>query len=225
MNILAIESTGPVAGAAIVNPDRIIAEFSINNKLTHSQVLLPLINNMLTAAEFDKNRIDLIACSSGPGSFTGLRIGAAVAKGLAFGLGKKIVPVATLDVLAYNNLDGKIAVPIMDARRGQVYTALYYCFDGKIDRQTEYMACDFDEILSIANGYADGKVTFLGDGVAVFREKILAAGLDIAPAQNMFQKASNVGAIALDIAHTAVDAADFAPFYIRSSQAEREFGA
>ena len=216
MNILAIETTGPACGAALVCHDRIIAEFSINNRMTHSQVLMPLVAEMLRAADFDKALVDLIACSVGPGSFTGLRIGAAAAKGLAFGLDKKIVPVATLDALAYNEHNAKVVVPIMDARRGQVYTALYV--DGA--RVTDYLACDIDDVLEAAAPY--GKAVFLGDGVAVHRDKIIERGFEVAAFQNMFQKASSVGALAMKMAEAAVAPRDFAPFYVRQSQAERE---
>ncbi|MDR2183659.1 MAG: tRNA (adenosine(37)-N6)-threonylcarbamoyltransferase complex dimerization subunit type 1 TsaB, partial [Clostridiales bacterium] len=125
MNILAIETTGPVSGVAMVCRDRIMAEFSVNSGLTHSETLLPMIDCMLTTAGLCKTDIGAIAVSGGPGSFTGLRIGAACAKGLAFALGLKIVPVSTLDALAYNAItwEGAI-VPIMDARRNQVYSAL-----------------------------------------------------------------------------------------------------
>ncbi|MCL2397662.1 MAG: tRNA (adenosine(37)-N6)-threonylcarbamoyltransferase complex dimerization subunit type 1 TsaB [Defluviitaleaceae bacterium] len=222
MNILAIETTGHAASVAIVCPDRIIAEHSISNQLTHSQVLLPMIDNMLTTAGFDKRDINLVACSSGPGSFTGLRIGAAAAKGLAFGLGIKIVPVATLDALAYNvSYRAGAIVPIMDARRDQVYTAVYACHNGKIQQKTDYLACDMDYILAEAAKTGEN-VMFLGDGVAVHHQKIAAHGFCTAPATHMLQRAASVGAIALKNTHHAVAPRDFAPFYIRLSQAERE---
>ena len=222
MNILAIETTGPVAGAALVCPDRVIAEYNINNKLTHSQVLMTLIDDMLKTANFDKNDIDLIACSAGPGSFTGLRIGAAAAKGLAFGLNLKIVPVSTLDALAYNINQSKVlAVPVMDARRNQVYTALYCCETAK--RLTDYLACDIDFIVEEA-GKTGGRAVFLGDGAELHKDKIAAAGFEIAPLGHVFQRAASVGAAALGLVKTAVSPPDFAPFYIRAPQAEREAG-
>jgi len=222
MNILVIETTGGVASVALVCPEKIIAEFSVNNSLTHSQTLMPMINQMLTSAAFDKADIALIAASEGPGSFTGLRIGAAAAKGLAFGLGLKIVPVSTLDALAYNAFTWEGAVvPIMDARRDQVYTALYNCTRGKIARESEYLVCGADEIIDAAHKTGK-KAMFLGDGAIVHREKIIARGFSVAPNALLLQRAASVGAIALEIAHkAAVDANKFEPFYIRPSQAER----
>ena len=224
MNILTIETTGPVSGVAIICPGKVIAEFSINSELTHSQTLLPMIDHMLTASGFKLTDIGAIAVSSGPGSFTGLRIGAAAVKGLAFALGLKIVPVATLDALAYNTItwDGIVA-PIMDARRNQVYTALYDCAGGRITPISDYLACDFDEIADMARRTGK-KSIFLGDGVAVHRNKIIDSGFAIAPEAFLLQRAASVGAIALEaVGHAAVDANQFEPFYIRPSQAEREY--
>ena len=222
MNILAIETTGAVASCALVCADRTIAEFSVNNKLTHSQTLMPMIDQMLSSADFNKGDIGLVAASCGPGSFTGLRIGVAAAKGLAFGLGLKIVPVSTLDALAYNVLTWEgIIVPIMDARRNQVYTALYDCVGGKITRLSEYMACDVDEIIDTVRETGKNAI-FLGDGAIAFRDKIAADGFCVAPNISLLQSAASVGAIALEIASdAAIDANKFEPFYIRPSQAER----
>jgi len=223
MNILAIDTTSNVSSVALVRPNKVISEFSANCGLTHSQTLMPMIDYMLAVTNFDKSDIHAIAVSSGPGSFTGLRIGAACAKGLAFALGLKIVPVSTLDALAYNAVmrEGAV-VPIMDARRGQVYTALYDCIDGKVERKSEYLACDFDEIADIVRDTGK-KVIFLGDGTTVHREKILDNGFSIAPNTMILQSAASIGAIALEIAdHSAVDTNLFEPYYIRLSQAERE---
>jgi len=224
MNILAIETTGAVASVALVSPERIIAEFSINNNMTHSALLMPLIDTMLHSAAFDKRDIGYIACSSGPGSFTGLRIGAAAAKGLAFALSRRIVRVPTLDALAYNVFSGasEVVIPIMDARRGQVYTALYGQQKDGLHRLTEDMACDFDHVAQLA---ADtGKsIVFLGDGCAVHADKIAAMeNARIAPLQHLLQRAASVGTFAMRTAEAAIDPADFEPAYIRQSQAERE---
>ena len=224
MNILAIETTGAMSGAALVCPGKIIAEFSVNSGLTHSQTLMPMIDHMLAVSGLSKAGINAIAVSSGPGSFTGLRIGASTAKGLAFALGLKIVPVSTLDALAYNAVMWEgVIVPIMDARRSQVYTAVYDCAGGKIARLSGYMACDFDEIAGLA--HESGKnVMFLGDGVSVHRGKITDNGFTIAPDAFLLQRAASVGAIALEIAdYAAINASQFEPLYIRPSQAEREY--
>ena len=223
MTILAIDTTGKTAGAALVREGCICAELNINNNFTHSQTLMPMIDNILSISGINKHEITHIACSAGPGSFTGLRIGAAAAKGLAFALGTKIVPVSTLDALAYNISHENIAIiPIMDARREQVYTAVYTCEDGRIARTTDYLACPMEEVLKMAEGK---KTIFLGDGTLIHHDKIAKyTEFSIAPSHNALQRAASVGIIALENIDNAVYPRDFVPFYIRPSQAEREKG-
>ncbi len=147
MKILGIDTTGQTASAALVEGDKLIAEFTMNYKLTHSQTILPMIADILERTETDKASIDCIACACGPGSFTGLRIGAATAKGFALALDKPIVAVPTLDALAYNVFEtNKFICPIMDARRNQVYAAFYMWENGKLIRLTDHMA----EALSVS---------------------------------------------------------------------------
>jgi tRNA threonylcarbamoyladenosine biosynthesis protein TsaB len=133
--------------------------------------MLEQLKNMV---ELDLSSVDYIACASGPGSFTGLRIGAATAKGLAHGLDKKIIPVPTLDALAYNMAGcGRLIVPIMDARRNQVYTAFYSDVDAGISQEkvSDYMAEDIKTVLENAADI-DENAIFLGDGVPVFKDII-----------------------------------------------------
>ena len=126
MKILALDSSGLVASVSIVTEESVLAEYTLNFKKTHSQTLLPMLNEIVRRVELDLNQIDAIAISSGPGSFTGLRIGSATAKGLGLALNKPIIPVPTLEGLAYNLFGTeKVVCPMMDARRNQVYTALY----------------------------------------------------------------------------------------------------
>lgn len=223
MKILSLDSTGLVAGCAIVDEGKTVAEFTTNYKKTHSQTLMPMIGNMCKLVELDLKQIDYIACASGPGSFTGLRIGAATAKGLAHGLNKKIIPIPTLDALAYNIIGcGCIVVPIMDARRNQVYTALYDTSNG-LKRLSEYMACDIDELLAKVSEQNNSAI-FLGDGVPVFEDKITSASEEykFAPPSCNMQRAASVGALALERIEYAVDCDDFEIMYLRKSQAERE---
>ena len=139
MRILALDSSGLVASVAVVEKDgeetSTIAEYTVNYKKTHSQTLLPMLDEIAHMTELDLNTVDAIAVAGGPGSFTGLRIGSATAKGLGLALKKPLIHIPTLEGLAYN-LWGtdKIVCPIMDARRGQVYTGIYE-FDGK-DRKS-----------------------------------------------------------------------------------------
>ena len=142
MKILALDSSGNVASIALLEDDVLKAEYTIDYKKTHSQTLLPMLDELKRMTELDLESIDAIAIAAGPGSFTGLRIGAATAKGLALALEKPIVPVPTTEGLAYN-LYGHNGVicPIMDARREQVYTGLY----GFISASEECDTCDSKE--------------------------------------------------------------------------------
>lgn len=221
MKILALDTSGLVASVALVDENKTIAEFTTNFKKTHSQTIMPMIDQLVKILDLDLNDIDYIACASGPGSFTGLRIGAATAKGLAHGLDKKIIPVPTLDGLAYNlPFSNKLVVPIMDARRNQVYTAVYDTSES-IECISEYMACSIEELLSYVSSISDEAV-FLGDGVSVFKDKILDAGYDIAPVSANMQRASCIGALALMRINESIESNNFEILYLRKSQAERE---
>ena len=126
MKILGIDSSGLVAATALMSDGIVTAEYQIHNKKTHSQTLMPMISEMMSMADVKPEELDAIAVSEGPGSFTGLRIGASIAKGLAWTLKIPIVPVSSLMGLAANvEMPGQIVCPIMDARRNQVYTAVY----------------------------------------------------------------------------------------------------
>ena len=151
MRILALDSSGLVASVAVVEKDgeetSTIAEYTVNYKKTHSQTLLPMLDEIAHMTELDLNTVDAIAVAGGPGSFTGLRIGSATAKGLGLALKKPLIHIPTLEGLAYN-LWGtdKIVCPIMDARRGQVYTGIYE-FDGNELRVLEdQMAVSIEEL-------------------------------------------------------------------------------
>ena len=125
MRVLAIDSSGLTATVAVVEDEQTIAEYTVNYKKTHSQTLLPMIDEVKKMIDLDLSSIDAIAVSGGPGSFTGLRIGSATAKGLGLALGKPLIHVPTVDALAYNVYGcGDLICPIMDARRKQVYTGL-----------------------------------------------------------------------------------------------------
>lgn len=126
MKILALDSSGLVASVALAEDDNLIAEYTVQYKKTHSQTLLPMMEEIGRMVELDLATVDAIAVAAGPGSFTGLRIGSATAKGLAFALEKPVVPVPTVDALAFQMYGaGDLVCPIMDARRSQVYTGIY----------------------------------------------------------------------------------------------------
>lgn len=226
MKVLALDSTGLVASAAVVSDEKLIAEFTINYKKTHSQTLMPMIEKICDDIELDLKTIDYIACASGPGSFTGLRIGAATAKGLAHGLGRKIIPVPTLDGLAYNlPFCDRVVVPIMDARRNQVYTGFFKNEAGIQKKLCDYMADDINVVLKKLAEITDSAV-FLGDGVPVFKDRILEfePKHTFAPVCSDLQRAGCIGTLALQREHEAVDCSGFEIIYLRKSQAEREMG-
>lgn len=172
MNILAIETSSLVASAAIVSDDIMIAEYTMNYKKTHSQTLLPMIDEICRLTEYDINNIDYIAVSAGPGSFTGLRIGSATAKGLGLALDKPLVHVPTVEAMAYNIYDTESLIcPIMDARRNQVYTGIYRNKRGQVTAVKNQCAVSIDELIDTLNKMEEN-VIFLGDGVPVFADII-----------------------------------------------------
>ena len=133
MKILGIDSSGLVASVAIVENDVLLSEYTVNHKKTHSQTLLPMLDEIVKMLELDLEQIDGIAVAAGPGSFTGLRIGAATAKGLGLALKKPLISVPTVDALAYNLYGAQgVVCPIMDARRSQVYTGIYRFVNGDV---------------------------------------------------------------------------------------------
>ena len=134
MKVLAIESSAVTASVAIMTEDTLIAEYTINYKKTHSQTLLPMIDEICRMTETDVSDIDIVAVSDGPGSFTGLRIGAATGKGIALAKNKPMVAVPTLEAMAYNLIgDDRLICPVMDARRKHLYTGLYRFNGGKLE--------------------------------------------------------------------------------------------
>lgn len=231
MKILALDSSGLVASAALVEDDNLIAEYTIQYKKTHSQTLLPMLEEIRDMVELDLNTVDAIAVAAGPGSFTGLRIGSATAKGLAFALDKPIVPVPTVEGLAYQMYGTDALVcPIMDARRNQVYTGIYefIYYENKYDMHVvkEQCAAAFDEIAEALNNLGR-KVIFLGDGVPVFRGRmaeVMQVPYTLAPAHRNRQSAACIAALgSLYYAQGKVESgADHTPVYLRLSQAERE---
>lgn len=234
MRILAIDSSGLVATVAVVEEDakagaKTIAEYTINYKKTHSQTLLPMLDEIVKMTDMDLNSVDAIAISGGPGSFTGLRIGSATAKGLGLALQKPLIQIPTVDGLAYNLCyTDKLVCPIMDARRNQVYTGIYE-FDGSEMKVLEpQMAVGIEELAEKLNAYAK-EVIFLGDGVPVHKERLendLLPGRKIyfAPAHMNHQRAAAVGTLAIQYFHDGKTetAAEHKPDYLRVSQAERE---
>ena len=227
MKLLGIDSSSLVASVSVVTDDVLTAEYTVDFKKTHSQTLLPMIDEVVTMLGMDLHEIDAIAVSGGPGSFTGLRIGSATAKGLGLALEKPLIHVPTVDAMAYN-LWGSDALicPIMDARRNQTYTGLYSFEGNEMEVLKEQCAVGIDEIISIVNEF-EQPVTFLGDGVPVFKEYIAEncnVPYTFAPAHVNKQRAGAVAALGMKYFSEgkATTAAEHKPEYLRLSQAERE---
>lgn len=227
MKILGLDSSGIVASVAIVEDDVLIAEYTVNYKKTHSQTLLPMLDEIAKMTELDLNSIDAIAVAAGPGSFTGLRIGSATAKGLGLALKKPLIAIPTVEGLAYNLYDiSGLICPIMDARRKQVYTGIYRFTDHQLKVVEDQMAVPMETLIEKLNQYGEA-VTFLGDGVPVFHELIaekMTVPYSFAPAHVNKQRAAAVAALG-EIYYRqgkTETAMEHVPDYLRVSQAERE---
>ena len=243
MRILALDSSGLVASVAVVEDgavdDQVIAEYTVNYKKTHSQTLLPMLDEIVKMTELDLHTVDAIAVAGGPGSFTGLRIGSATAKGLGLALEKPLihipktlVAIPTVEGLAYNLCGiADVVCPIMDARRGQVYAGIYE-FDGqKLHILEDQMAVPIEELGEKLKKYLkEGRrVTFLGDGVPVHKTKIKeeilpGEAVTFAPANMNRQRAASVGTLGMQYYKEGKieTAMEHEPDYLRVSQAERE---
>ncbi len=238
MNIIALDSSGMTASVSIVKDGRLAGVYTIDYKKTHSETLLPMLDELKRMTETDLSETDAIAVSAGPGSFTGLRIGAASAKGMAEALGKPIIAVPTLDALAWQFYGyAGLVCPMMDARRDQVYSGIY-SFEFDIEKK-EYDMCIKSEGAALAcadqcrkinelySGKKDAPVMLLGDGTDVslsIIEETLKVPYTIAPLHRKYQDAGSLVTYATRLYEEGkvVDAASFAPEYFRVSQAERE---
>lgn len=227
MRILGIESASLVASVAILTDDEITAEYTVNFKKTHSQTLLPMIDEISKVIELDLDTIDAIAVSGGPGSFTGLRIGSATAKGLGLALDKPLINVKTIDAMAYQCFSSKYLIcPIMDARRNQVYTGIYYFENDRFITLMEQCAVDMNELISKLN-CQNKEVIFLGDGVLVQKNNIennITVPYCFAPSFMARARAASVAELGRHyyIEGKMENARDHKPNYLKVSQAERE---
>ncbi|MBR1471372.1 MAG: tRNA (adenosine(37)-N6)-threonylcarbamoyltransferase complex dimerization subunit type 1 TsaB [Lachnospiraceae bacterium] len=232
MNLIALDSSGQTATVALVSGGKLLGEYTINHKKTHSQTLMPMLDALCTAAEFDPAAVDAIAVSAGPGSFTGLRIGAAAAKGMAQALDKPVIAVSTLKALAWQFYGSEeLVCPMMDARRAQVYSGIYRfqreAEGARLTVVAEGAALPAEEQLARLNAMQE-PVIFLGDGVEVHRTLIetrMQRPFILAPLHRRYQSAACVAACAaamLAAGEEPMPAALFAPEYLRPSQAERE---
>lgn len=230
MKIICLDSSGLTASVAVLEDDQLIAEYNVTYKKTHSQTLLPMLDEIKKMIELDLTTVDAIAIAKGPGSFTGLRIGSATAKGLAQALDKPIIEIGTLEGMACNLYGSRdIICPIMDARRQQVYTGIFM-FEETLQTLLPDSAMSIEELITKVTKIADEKnrkIVFLGDGVPVFKDAIVEALGDrviFAPAHMNRQRAAAFGYLALEklARGEVVSCYEHAPEYLRLSQAERE---
>lgn len=224
MKILAIDTSGVVAGVCIAEDNKILAEVNINYKQNHSILLMPIIDNLLNILDIDLKQIDFLALSVGPGSFTGLRIGASAVKAIALSLNKYIIPISSLKVLAYNmHMCGKHIVPIIDAKSNRVFTAIFKEQNNDLINIYKESLVDLNILLDYINNNNLNPV-FLGDGAINYKKEILKYNKDYCFARTGLdmQRSSALASIAFNLAmqnkYTTYDKLDLN--YLRKSQAE-----
>ncbi len=224
MKILALDSTAEVSSVAVCKDNKLISEITINTGNTHSQTLLPAVEQALKMAEISVFDIDLFACTTGPGSFTGVRIGAATIKGMAYGKNKPCVSVSTLEALA-QNLAGYngIACPVMNARRNQVYNALFRCENGILTRLCADRALSISELDAELSKLND-PIFLCGDGYDITEEGLKEATVHYVFDRSRIQSAYSVAICAYKkyLRGESVTDSELVPIYLRPSQAERE---
>ena len=223
MKILALDSTAIIASIALCEDEKLLAEYTLRNGNTHSETLLPMIESVLRFFALSPDDIDLFAASAGPGSFTGVRIGAATVKGLAFDTQKPCIGVSTLEALAYNlNHVNGLVCPVMNARRKQVYTALFRMQNGVAERLLPDSAIAITELDDILKKHSE-PVYLVGDGYDVTVENLTHPILPT-PERLRHQSAFSVAQVAYRAYQNGIRTIDIemSPTYLRPSQAERE---
>lgn len=226
MRVLAIDTSASPASAALVENQKIIGEFFINTKLTHSQTIMPMVDSLLSCCETKLKDVDVLAVSAGPGSFTGIRIGIAAVKGMACGCNKRCVAVSTLEAMAYCHLyHNGIICAVMDARCNQVYNGLFKVENGKVERLCPDRAISIDDLIKELEN-AHEKIILVGDGAEICSRAMAQTAVcaQIAPYNVRFQNASAV-AFAAEIQAkngNTISSRELMPVYLRLPQAERE---
>lgn len=226
MRILAIDTSATAASVAIAEDKKIIGEFFINTALTHSQTLIPMVEQLLKCTSLTLDDLNAIAVNAGPGSFTGVRIGVAAAKGLAFPKNLHCISVSTLESMAYNMLQNDCLVcAVMDARCQQVYNALFRVKGNEIERLTDDRALALVDLSTELARY-DEKIVLVGDGASV-TEKYLSdkfINISSAPINNITQRASSTAMAAFKLIEQgkSMSCSELMPVYLRLPQAQRE---
>jgi len=226
VKVLAVDTSSVVATCAVVDEEKVLGEFTLNQDMTHSEKLIPMIKVVMDSLGLRPEDIDLFAAAVGPGSFTGLRIGLATIKGLAHVVDKPVLGISTLEALAFNISWGETVIPIMDARRDRVFTGIYSCENGILLNRLEPTIFEVDKLLDFVDDNYE-RVMFNGDGTNVFKERIIDRLKDkalFAPVSLNMARASSVGELALNKWNAGERESYFqlVPDYLRESQAQRE---
>lgn len=217
MLLLSVESSAVTASAALTDGGTVIKSEFINNGLTHSETLLPLIESVMSG--YDYSSLDAVAVTAGPGSFTGVRIGVATVKGIAFPYDLPCIGVSTLEAIAYNFTDENAVIcAVMDARRMQFYNALFRAENGRITRLCADRAVSAEKLQNELSAFES--VIIAGDGAKLFYSSFAAPNCALAAENRLYQNAVGVSAAAQN--KEKLPAAELVPFYLRPSQAERE---
>lgn len=224
MKILAIESSAKSASVAVTENGHLISECFVNASLTHSKTLMPMTDNVLKQADMTIDDIDAFCVNTGPGSFTGIRIGVAAVKGLALFSNKPCAGISTLESIAYNFIDSDCVVcAAMDARCNQVYTALFECKNGLVKRLCEDKAVLIDELAEEISKI-DSTVYLAGDGAEIcynlIKDRI--SNIKLSAENRRYQRAYGVALTAVNNKELFNDSSMLAPVYLRPPQAERE---
>ncbi len=222
MLILAFESTAKAASCALLRDGKLVSQYTQCSGLTHSRTLLPMGEDMLKNAELKLADVDLLAVAHGPGSFTGVRIGVSMVKGLAWASDKPCVGVSTLEAMAWHGLAaGGLVCPMMDARRSQVYNALFRIVNGRPERLTEDRPIALEELAEELRTYNE-RVFLVGDGAELSYSALTGKGLPCSLAPENLRMQSAWGVAMAAMGKTPGTADELLPVYLRLSQAERE---
>ena len=227
MITLSFDSTAKVATVAVTDSEKLLALYSIDNGLTQSELLMPMAENVLKSLKLGFEDVELLAASVGPGSFTGVRIGTALVKGIAFGKNISCASVSTLEALAENlfGIEG-IIVPAMDARRSQLYTAIFEYKNGEMHRYTDDLAISISELAELLKKYDGKDIYIVGDGYKVAHRELekLGVKLKVTPELLINENAYSVARVAVKLHSEGKTTSDLEhlPTYLRVPQAERE---
>ncbi len=227
MKILAIDASTMAGSVAYIEDGKLVGEYYVCNKLTHAETIMPMLEHLKDLTNIDMEELDAVATTAGPGSFTGVRIGVATAKALALSLNIPLIGISTLDVMAHSQtFTDYVICPIIDARRNSVYTSLYLWECENLKQLTPAQVMEVEELLQLLKIF-ESPIIFVGDGIDVYKEQIvneLGDSANFATTFSHMPKASVLAHLAIEAYNKGEtqNANDFAPIYLKKTQAERE---